>query len=71
VGILLNLSLYLFYAQHNTNQLLLTAILYIGPNNNNNKPLGSVHILSKKSGKVCREVFNILLVAFSGLVLVV
>jgi hypothetical protein len=70
VGILLNLSVYLFYAQHNTNQPLLTSILYIGPNNNN-QPLGSVHILSKKSGKVCREVFNILLVAFSELVLVV
>jgi hypothetical protein len=66
----LNLSLYLFFAQNNTNQPLLTSILYIGPNNNNQPP-GSVHILLKKNGKFCREVFNLLLVAFSGFVLVV
>jgi hypothetical protein len=60
-----------FMPQDNTNQPLLTSILYIGPNNNSNQPLGSVHIFGKKSGQVCRGVFNILLVAFTGLVFVV
>jgi hypothetical protein len=44
----------------------------LGQTTTNNPPLRSVHILSKKSGKVCRGRFlNILLVAFSGLVSVV